>query len=112
MSIETRAAKASRKTISEKKSLIAQWEQSNQNMKVFCAEKGITLSSLSYWIRQFGRESKRNDKEKSFIALELEKVPSGYNFESYSFAEVIFANGTKMIIHQPVPLAFLKELFA
>jgi hypothetical protein len=112
MSIETTAPKASRKTISEKKALIAQWERSNQKMKVFCAEQGITLSSLSYWIRQFGSESKRIDKEKSFIALELEKAPSGYNIESYSFAEVVFANGTRMVIHQPVPPAFLKELLS
>jgi hypothetical protein len=112
MSIETIAPKPPRKTISEKKALIAQWQKSSQTMKVFCAEKGITLSSLSYWIRQFGSEGKRIGKEKSFIALELEKVPSGYNFESYSFAEVVFANGTKMVIHQPVPPAFLKELLA
>jgi hypothetical protein len=112
MSIETAAPKASRKTISEKKALIAEWEKSGQKMKVFCAEQGITLSSLSYWIRQFGSEDKRIDKEKSFIALELEKVPSGYNFESYSFAELVFANGTKIIIHQPVSPAFLRELLA
>jgi hypothetical protein len=112
MSIETNAPKASRKTISEKKALVAQWEKSDQKMKVFCVEQGITLSSLSYWIRQFGSEGKRINKEKSFIALELEKGPSGYNFESYSFAEVLFANGTKMVIRQPVSPAFLKELLA
>ena len=112
MSIETTTAKAFRKTISEKKALVAQWENSNQKMKVFCVEQGITLSSLSYWIRQFGSEGKRINKEKSFIALELDKVPSGYNFESYSFAEVVFANGTKMVIHQPVSSTFLKELLS
>jgi hypothetical protein len=112
MSIETTAPTASRKTISEKKALIAQWEKSDQKMKVFCAEQGITLSSLSYWIRQFGSEGKRVEKEKSFIALELEKGPSGYNFESYSFAELVFANGTRIVIHQPVSPAFLRELLA
>lgn len=52
--------------------LFTQWQQSNQTMKVFCAEKGITRSSLSYWMRQFGSDGKRVDQEKSFIALELE----------------------------------------
>jgi hypothetical protein len=50
MSIETISPKGYRKTITEKKLLITQWQQSNQTMKVFCGEKGITLSSLSYWM--------------------------------------------------------------
>ena len=112
MSVETITPKVSRKTISEKKALVAQWEQSSQKMKDFCTEKDITLSSLNYWIRQFRSDSKHSDKEKSFIALELKKGPADYNLESYPFAEVVFANGTKMVMHQPVSPAFLKELLA
>ena len=112
MSIETITPKVSRKSISEKKAMVAQWEQSSQKMKAFCMEKGITLSSLNYWIRQFRNKSEHIDKEKSFIALELQKASGDFSLESYPFAEVIFASGTKMVIHQPVPPAFLKELLA
>jgi hypothetical protein len=97
-----------RKSISEKKVILSGWEQSRLRMSDYCAEQGISIHTLKYWMRQFKMGRKRGIKRSGFVAL---KVPSSPDIIMVPFfAEVILVSGTRLLIHQQVPSVYLKEL--
>jgi len=63
---------AVRMSVTEKKRLLSEWQQSNLKMKVFCEQKQISVNALKNWIKQFDMGRKRKSKVNqpgSFVAL-------------------------------------------
>ncbi|WP_106603813.1 IS66 family insertion sequence element accessory protein TnpA [Chitinophaga ginsengisoli] len=82
-------------SVTEKKRLLSEWQQSSLKMKEFCEQKGISVSGLKTWIKQFDMGRKRKSgivKAPSFVALIPEK--STY---STPFAEYLLPDNSVMI---------------
>ncbi len=79
-------------------------------MKTFCVTQGISISALKYWLGQYGHVKKRKLRRKNFIALEVAAAPTPVMDRSLPFAELIFDNGTRLVLHQQVPAGFLHTL--
>ncbi|WP_394331203.1 IS66 family insertion sequence element accessory protein TnpA, partial [Chitinophaga filiformis] len=63
-------------SVTEKKRLLSEWQQSSLKMKAFCEQNGISLSGLKTWMKQFDMGRKRKSKiikAPSFVALIPEK---------------------------------------
>ena len=48
-----------RRSVTEKKKLLTEWQLSTLTMREFCVEKDISLSGLKTWIKQFDMGRKR-----------------------------------------------------
>lgn len=97
-------------SVTEKKRLLSEWQQSSLKRKEFCEQKGISLSGLKTWMKQFdmGRKGKfQIVNASSFVTLIPEK--STY---SIPFAEYLLPDKSRLVINQQVSPAFLKELLS
>lgn len=54
--------------------LIAEYESSGQVQSVFCAERGLALSTFSYWRRKLG--TRDFEAEPAFVELSCERPES------------------------------------
>lgn len=107
-SIVSKGSPKPRISVTEKKRLLSEWQQSSLKMKAFCAQNGISVSGLKTWIKQFDMGRKRRSaiiKASSFVALMPDK--SAY---SIPFAEYLLPDNSRLVINQQVSSAFLKEL--
>lgn len=98
-----------RRSVTEKKRLLSEWEQSPLKMNDFCKEKGISLSGLKTWMRQFDMGYKRKPR-KSAAARFISLIPDRSLEMSVPFAAYILPDNSKLVIHQPVAATFLREL--
>ncbi|UPK72620.1 IS66 family insertion sequence element accessory protein TnpA [Chitinophaga filiformis] len=99
-----------RMSVTEKKRLLSEWQQSNLKMKVFCEQKHISVNALKNWIKQFDMGRKRKSKVNqpgSFVAL----IPERTN-PVIPFAEYLLPDNRKLILNHTVPVSFLKELLS
>jgi hypothetical protein len=109
MSISPTTPVKHRRSINEKKKLLIEWQQSNLTMKAFCLEKKIPLSGLRTWIKQFDMGRKRPPRRKianQFISI----IPDQAINVNAPFVEYLLPDNSRLVIHQPVTAAFLKEL--
>ena len=98
-----------RRSVTEKKQLLTEWQQSTLTMKKFCSEKEISLSRLKTWIKQFDMGRKRYPRKKvssQFISI----IPDRPLHVSTPFAELLLSDNSRLVINQPVTATFLKEL--
>jgi hypothetical protein len=98
-----------RRSVTEKKKILADWQQSTLAMKEFCHERDISLSGLKTWIKQFGIGRKRHPRKKAsaqFISI----VPDRPLPINSPFAELQLPSGIRLAINQPVTADFLREL--
>lgn len=85
---------------------IDQWKSSVQNQLSFCREHQIVYHSFHYWYRRYKQSLKSTSAPAGFIELK----PSFP--QAFVFAELIYSNGNKIILNQPVAADFLKALIA
>jgi hypothetical protein len=101
---------AVRRSVTEKKRLLAEWQRSNLKMKAFCEQKEVSVNALKNWIKQFDIGRKRKSKTNqpgSFVALIPERSSS-----VIPFAEFSLPDNRKLTINHPVAASFLKELLS
>ena len=90
--------------------LIRSWEESGQSQKDFCANQGIKPHVFWYWLRRYreeGHQAKDRPKGQGFIPLKVEAA-----MEESVLAEIIYANGTRLIFKERVGIKLLQSLLA
>lgn len=85
---------------------IDQWKSSGENQLAFCRKHQIVYHSFHYWYRRYKQSLKFTSAPAGFIELK----PSFP--QAAVFAELIYSNGNKIILNQPVVADFLKALIA
>ncbi|WP_164974053.1 IS66 family insertion sequence element accessory protein TnpA [Filimonas effusa] len=81
--------------------MVREWQQSGLNQKAYCEQKAIKYFIFHYWYRKFRDEHSGSN---SFV-----QIPSP-SWQGQPFAECHFTNGTRLILHQPVSIEYLKSL--
>jgi len=85
--------------------MITTWQQSGLTQKEYCEQNQVTYHHFHYWYRRYRMAPENLVKNKSpFVAL---KPPS-----CSAHAELMFADGRRLVFHQPVSVDFLKALIA
>lgn len=79
---------------------IEHWKQSRISQKQYCQQHAITYQSFHYWFRRF-----KNDQQQKPVAFTELQVQTGQ-----PCIEVLFANGRRVMFHQPVSSDYLKAL--
>ena len=82
---------------------IASWQSSELSQKQWCQDQGITYHVFHYWYRKYRDEHPESTDNNSFVRLTV-------NPEAGASCEVIFADGTKIIFREAVPVQYLKSL--
>ena len=84
--------------------MITDWQDSGLSQKQYCVLHNIRYHIFHYWYKQF-REQHSEVPSASFIAIQAAPEASGY-------IEMFFAEGKRIVFHQPVSADFLKALIA
>lgn len=82
---------------------IVSWQQSGLSQKQYCTGQQLTYYLFHYWYRKYKEEQAENPK--GFTQLTVPVVNS-----SLPFAEITFAGGRRILLHQPVSVDYLKSL--
>ena len=98
------ASKENKEQIREQQlAMITSWKQSGQNQRQFCLQNNIAYHVFHYWYKVYRDEHSTQDG--SFVALNI-AAPQQAD------VEVHFADGKRILFHQPVSVTFLKALIA
>ena len=85
-------------------SLIRQWQSSGISQKAFCEQHDVRYHIFHYWYKRFKDDRKiESPSAGRFVHLQT-AISTG------AFAEIAFASGSKIILHQPVAADYLKAL--
>ena len=84
--------------------MITDWQVSGRSQKEYCVLHDIRYHIFHYWYKQF-REQHSEVRSASFIAIQATPAVSGH-------IELFFAEGKRIVFHQPVSADFLKALIA
>ena len=86
--------------------LVQAWDGSGLSQKAFCKRHGVKSHVFAYWLRRYREEKPAEQEEASgFVSVEMDQVPA----ESV-LAEVIYPDGTRLILKERVGLSFLRSL--
>lgn len=86
--------------------LIQKWEGSGLSQKTFCNDHGIKPHVFCYWLRRYREQGKLVDQDPAgFVSVELDP-PSAESV----IAEVVYPDGTRLILQERVSLSFLQSL--
>lgn len=85
--------------------LIEQWQQSKLTQNVFCQQQAIKYHVFHYWYKRYrDQHVDWNPNSSPFVKLQIAKpVISGS-------VEIHYADGTRIIFHEPVSSNYLKAL--
>lgn len=101
-----------RKSVTEKRKILSEWQQSDKRMVDFCTEKGIGVSSLKTWMRQLDIGRKRSPRKKKEASSFITLIPDQPIISTLPFAELYVRDNRRLVINQPVSAVFLKELLS
>ncbi len=87
------------------KSIVTQWEKSGKSMSAYSKTRGISKSSLGYWVGKFRKEE--NMAASGFIKLPL----INENLREIKNCEILFSNGTRILFYEKPDYRKLKQLF-
>lgn len=109
MENDNRPAQPVRRSKKEITAIVEDWKQSGKSKAQFCLENNFNYQTFFGWIKPKIKKSHSGKKENQsimsgFAALKIK------NPVSESFAEIHFEGGTKIYLHQTVPVNYLKEL--
>jgi hypothetical protein len=88
------------------KEIVSQWEKSGESMSAYSKTKGISKSSLGYWVGKFRKENK--GVSSGFLKLPAVKE---YSTDKKN-CEILFPNGTKLMFYEKPDYRILKQLFS
>src|SRR5438445_6570168 len=82
---------------------IRSWQQSDVSQKEWCRQQGIPYHIFHYWYRKYKDQQGAADNTGTFVQLAMTSPPA-------TGCEVVFADGTRIVFHQPVAVQYLKSL--
>lgn len=86
--------------------LMREWEGSELSQKEFCRQQGIKLAVFGYWLRRYREESRTDSGSTTgFVSVEL-----AAGSVRGAWAEIIYPNGTRLLIKERVGIGFLQGL--
>lgn len=103
MSIGELTRRRSGRSGKEIKELLQSFEQSGEDVRVFCQAHNIGVSTFQKWKSRYGKKEAA-PAEKGFISLQLSPVAAG------GIAAGLFAEVRGIKLYQPVAASYLKEL--
>jgi len=86
----------------QKLAMITSWQQSGLSQKQYCQEQNIPYHVFYYWYRQ--SRDKATVTARGFVQLSSSLPAGGLH------AELLLADGRRILFHQPINAAFLKAL--
>lgn len=106
--VTSKQSKSSPRNSAQMFPLIREWESSGLSQKVFCAERGIKAHLFYYWLKRY-RETDQSDRSigRGFVSVEVEPSSVGV-----VLAELIYADGTRLVLKERVGVDFLRALLA
>lgn len=87
---------------------IRRWQQSGLSRKTWCENNKIAYATFHYWYKRFRTAEltdNKNIRANSFVQLVVDDQHAGI-----CYCELAFADGKKLLFHQPVTAEFLKAL--
>ncbi len=85
-------------------SYIDQWLQSGLSQKAFCQKVNLTYHIFHYWYKRY--RNKASEPASSFIQLNVSTPSAAVH------AELLLADGKRLLFHQPVGADYLKVLIS
>ena len=82
---------------------ITSWQTSDLTQKEWCRQQGVAYHIFHYWYRKYRDEYPESDNANAFVRLAVKP-------EANASCEVVFADGTKILFREPVPVHYLKSL--
>lgn len=92
-----------RRTAREMYRLVQRYLEGHKTQKAFCAEHGISVTMLNYWLAKYRRETAQ--KPDAFIEILPEAAP-----QEQALLEVIYPHGVRLRLFAPVEPSFLVPL--
>ena len=83
---------------------IDQWQQSGLTQKAFCQKVNLSYHIFHYWYKRYRDKSIKPSS--SFIKLDVSAMSVAAQ------AELILADGKRLLFHQPVSADYLKALIS
>lgn len=86
--------------------LIQEWEDSGLSQKAFCNAHEIKPHVFWYWLRRYRDQGPLVNRESSgFVSVQKDR-PSAESV----MAEIIYPDGTRLLLKEGVSLSFLRSL--
>ncbi len=89
-------------------SKIAEWLQSGLSQKSYCEQHNIRYHIFHYWYKRY-RQAQAATTGSSFVALHVQ--PS-FTDPATVQAELLFADGKRIVFYQPLSADFVKAIIA
>lgn len=86
-------------------SLIEVWKKGDQTQQDFCKEKELDYQQFQYWLRRYKQTLAPGFSQTSFTQVKVKTQPV-----TRGALELVFPDGRKLIFHQPVDVAFVRNL--
>ena len=88
--------------------LIDQWKDSDVSQKAFCEHKQIRYHVFHYWYKRYRAvHADKINQSSAFIPVHINQAMA-----DDCFAEVIFADGRRLLLHQVMDAQYLRTLLA
>ncbi len=88
--------------------LIEQWKESSMSQKLFCEQMQIRYHVFHYWYKQYKMvNGSETPAVSAFVPLHINQTIS-----TDPFAEIIFADGKRLLLNQFVDVHFLRNLLS
>lgn len=84
-------------------SLIEVWKTSGKTQLDFCKEKDLAYHKFHYWFRKYNHQNTPPEAGPAFVRM----IPPT---RSQGGMELIYPDGRKLVFHQGVDAAFLRQL--
>lgn len=85
--------------------MIEDWQKSGQTKCAYCKEHSIVKSKFHYWNKQYKLEyGSSNSNSSSFISIGLSPA------NDLACAEIVYPDGRRLLLHQPVAAAYIKSI--
>ena len=87
--------------------MISNWQQSGLSQKAWCEQANIAYSSFHYWYRRYRmtQAASCEDAPEGFVQVLVQD--KAFNTP---WCELVFDNGNRLFLHQPVSAVFIKSL--
>lgn len=111
-------------TLTTFKQLYQEYQESNLSVRDFCSNQALSPSTFYYWKKQLGNATQ--EEPDRFVPLIFDSVPTEkpkHNKQvaittnqtdglsiSQAPVELVFPNGTKMVIRENIDLRLLKSI--
>ena len=108
-------------TLSAFKQLYQEYQESDLNIKDFCSNQALAPSTFYYWRKKL--EETSHHRPENFVPLVFNSnqsardnqavqslMKSGHTSEDHAPIELVFPNGTKMVLRANVDMRLLKAI--